>query len=120
MDCAEEIKTVRINPFIGTLISEGYCSIYTESNSQLVTLENVEGDELLKTYANKRTYINYNCPVYARSNSTMLDVEVRDLHQNILIDDTTGYENIKDAIDEAISKVHVDTNFEAYYILSKG
>lgn len=120
MNCEEEIKTIRINPFIRTLISKGYCSIYVESNSQLIIIENVNGDELLKTYANKRTYIDYNCPVYARSNCTMLDIEVRDLNQNILIDDTTGFEDIKEAIDEAVSKAHVETNFEAYYILSKG
>lgn len=118
----EEVKTIeyRINPFIRTKISNGYCSIYSRVNSVLIILENAEGEVILETYANKITYVNYTKPIYAKSACGMLNISVRDVSNNIIVDKDTGYEDIKNILDEAVANVHTDTNFEVYYILSKG
>lgn len=118
----EKEKTIeyRINPFVRTKISNGYCSIYSRVNSVLIILENAEGEVILETYANKITYVNYTKPIYAKSAYGMLNISVRDVSNNIIVDKDTGYEDIKNVIDDAVSKAHTDTNFEAYYILTKG
>ena len=83
-------------------------------------MENAEGEVILETYANKITYVNYTKPIYAKSAYGMLNVSVRDVSNNIIVDKDTGYEDIQHIIDEAVAKVHTDINFEAYYILTKG
>lgn len=119
-DVSEQTVVIRINPYKRTKISKGYCYIKSNSNSQLIILEDVQGNILTKTYANKVTYIEHLEPIFAKSSQGMLNIEVTDVSHNIIIDSTVDYENIKNLIGGVVGDNHEDIDFKAYYIIEKG